>query len=215
MSEDYEKRINKLDSFFLWVASLSGVGFSIFIAYLKLPVLPYAPIFVIIALSLGIGYLNGAVFNDSFTNRMRGWNYFLTGLAIYVPLVSIKFSEPYFVANNISYSNFEPVLSATAGIIFVVLYLIFTIKVTPLIYRNLGRQYGVVTKRILNRSTVASVILGFSLFILVLAIGLLSNWVTLTIFVVIFFLFISPLVTEERRIKKINAIREVSRLRKH
>ena len=100
-------RINKLDSFFLWVASFSGVGFSIFIAYLKLPVLPYVPIFILIAISLGIGYLNGAVFCDSFTNRMRGWNYFLIGLAIYIPLASIKFSETYLSQKYSTYANLE------------------------------------------------------------------------------------------------------------
>ncbi len=203
MTTDYQTRINKFDSFFLWVASFSGVGFSIFIAYLKLPVLPYIPIFILIAISLGIGYLNGAVFSDSFTNRIRGWNYFLTGSAIYIPLASIKFSETYMTAHYPGYSNFEPTLSATVGIIFVILYLIFTQKITPAVYASLGNQFGSVTKKILNRSTLASVILAFSLFMLIFTVELSTNLLTLAIFIIFILMFIAPIVTQEKRIKKL------------
>jgi hypothetical protein len=102
-----------------------------------------------------------------------------------------------------SYSSFEPSLSALVGIIFVVLYLIFTARITPKVYENFGYQFGDVTKKILNRSTLASVILGFFLFILVSAIELSTNLLTLIIFIIFFLMFIYPIVTQERRIKKL------------
>jgi|WetSurMetagenome_2_1015567.scaffolds.fasta_scaffold94645_1 hypothetical protein len=202
----YSTRINKFDSFFLWVASLSGVGFSIFITYLKLPLLTYFPIFLLIAIGLGIGYLNGAIFCDSFTNRIRGWSYVLIGLAIYVPLATIKFSEAYLSQKYPEYVNLEPILSTVAGIVFVVIYLICMIKVTPKIYESFGLRYGVVTKKILNRTTLASVISGFTLFIFVSAISLSSNLFTFGVFILLILFLAAPIFTQERRVKKLSLL---------
>ena len=199
----YSTRINKLDSFFLWVASLSGVGFSIFISFLRVPVLTYFPIFILIAIGVAIGYLNGAVFNDSFANRMRGWSYLLIGLAIYVPLASLKFSETYLTQKFLGYTNLEPIFSVIFVMAFVVAYLICVIKVTPRIYESFGLRYGVVTKRILYRTAIASVILGFTLFILVSAINLSYNLLTFAIFLILMLLFASPIAMQERRVKKL------------
>lgn len=200
---DYQTRINKLDSFFLWVASLSGIGFSIFISFLHVPALTYFPIFVLIATAVAIGYLNGGVFHDSFANRMRGWSYLLIGLAIYVPFASLKFSETYLNQKFSGYSNWEPVLSAISAMVVVVAYFICVIKVTPRIYESFGLLYGAVTKKILYRTAIASVILGFTLFIFVSAINLSSNMLTFAIFLVIMLLFASPIVMQERRVKKL------------
>jgi hypothetical protein len=200
---DYQTRINKLDSFFLWIASLSGVGFSIFISFLQVPVLTYFPIFVLIAIGVAIGYLNGAVFQDSFANRMRGWSYLLIGLAIYVPFAGLKFSEIYLTQKFPGYTNWEPVFSTISGMVFVVAYFICVIKVTPRMYDSFGLGYGVVTKRILNRTAIASVILGFTLYIFVSAINFSSDLLTFAIFLILMLSFATPITVQERRVKKL------------
>ena len=201
---DYPMRINKLDSFFLWVASLSGLGFTIFISFLRVPVDPYLPIFVIIAVGLFIGYLNGAVFCDSFTNRMRGWNFVLVGLAIYAPLAAIKFSEGYLTSRFPNYATFETPLSVIAELSFIIIYLIGMIKITPKVYISFGLDYGVVTKRILNRTTISSVLLGISLFIFVS--GLQFNLITFILFMIVTVFLLSPITIQEKRIKKLSPL---------
>ena len=178
---DYQTRINKLDSFFLWVASLSGLGFTIFISFLRVPVIPYLPIFVIIAVGLLIGYLNGAVFCDSFTNRMRGWNFVLVGLA-----------------------TFENPLSVIAELSFLVIYLIGMVKITSKVYSSFGLDYGVVTKRILNRTTISSVLLGIALFVFVS--GLQFDLITFILFMIVTVFLLSPITVQEKRIRKLSPL---------
>jgi hypothetical protein len=199
---DYRNRINKLDSFFLWIASLSGVGFSIFISYLHLPILFYAPVFVLIAIGVGIGYLDGAVFNDSFTNRMRGWNYVLMGLAIYVPFACLNYSGLIFV-NNPDTSFIQTGFLMIAGLMPVGLYLLSVRITTPKIYRSFGLKYGIVTSRILNRTTMASILVGFTLFLFSSAMSSMTDIVGLIFFGIIVLLFVWPVPTQEKRIRKL------------
>ena len=195
-------RINKLDSFFLWVASLSGIGFSIFIAYLRLPILTYAPVFILIAIGVGIGYLNGAVFRDSFTNRLRGWNYVIMGLAIYIPFAFLN-SIGLGFANPTDYSFWSTLASMLVALIPVSIYLLSIKKITPKVYQSFNLPYDIVTKRILNRTTVASVLVGFTLFIVGSARHFISDSLSLVIFVLIILFLSWPIITEEIRVKKL------------
>jgi hypothetical protein len=199
---DYRTRINKLDSFFLWVSSLSGIGFSIFISYFKLPILTYAPVFVLIAIGVGVGYLNGAVFKDSFTNRMRGWNYVLMGLAIYVPFACLSSMDSVSV-NNPDYSYLFTIASMFTGLVPVVIYLISVKKLTPKVYQSFQLPYSIVTERILNRTTIASVLVGFTLFLFGSISGFMSNWLTLVFFAVLVLFLLWPVITQEKRVKKL------------
>ena len=197
-------RINKLDSFFLWIASLVGVGFTIFIGYFKLPWVLYLPIFILIGYSIYIGYLQGAVFYDSFTNRIRGWNYLLIGLSIYIPLTAIKYSESYFKSTFLLYPSLESILSISVGLGVLASYVIISKRIAaPSIYKSFGNPYGEVTKKIQNRTIQASFVLGFILYILVVALNPFSLNISLLLYIIFIGMLIVPLVSQERKISKL------------
>jgi hypothetical protein len=194
-------RLNKLDSFFLWVASLSGVGFSIFIAYLRVTFTPYIPIFVLIACAVCIGYLKGAVFSDKLTERIRGWNYLLLGLFTYMAFIFFTFSRSYIesqLPNSVLYFQTFTIIAV------VVIYVIISRKMAlPRIYDNFDEPYGKVTRRIMNRTMIPSFLLGAVLYIFALILSQTTFDVVLVVYSLFALLLIVPIITEEKRIGKL------------
>ena len=202
--EDCINRINKLDSFFLWIASLAGVGFTIFIGYFRLPVILYLPIVILIAYSIIVGYLQGAVFSDSFANRIRGWNYLLIGLSIYIPLTAIKYSESYFSSTFLLYPSLESILSISVGLGVLTSFVIISKRFpNPYLYKNFGKPYGEVTKKIHNRTVLASFVLGFILYVLLIALNTFALNISLLLYIIFIGLLIVPFMSEERKIRKL------------
>ena len=156
---DYSARINKLDAFFLWVASLSGIGFSIFIGYFRLPWIPYLPVFIIIFLAIYIGYIKGAILSDSFTERIRGWTYLIACISIYLPLTALSFNSA-LLAQGLPYSfsqNGATYIGMLLSSIITISYFFISKKFTnPYLYRSFNRQYDNVTRRILSRTFLSS-----------------------------------------------------------
>lgn len=201
---DYIRRINKLDSFLLWIASLSGVGFSILIGIFKLPWIPYLPIFILIGYAIYVGYLQGAVFSESFSNRIRGWNYLLSGLAIYVPLVSIKFNEKFLQSTFGIDPAFVPSLTTYVALAITVIYIIVTkTKLNAIVYKSFNQPYGNVTKNVFNRTYMASFILAFTLYVFAIALSQASFDIYLGLYFAFLLLLIVPMALEERKIKKL------------
>ena len=196
------RRIDKLDSFFLWVSSLSGLGFSVFITYLKTPIGPYIPIFALIAYSIAVGYVSGAISLDSFTERIRGWSYLTLGLSLYVPLTIMKIGESQLQdllgsMRNVAYLQMGLGLAIPLAIAF--LYNRFAVGG---IYRSFKQPREEVTNTILWRSTIASFYLGSLLYISILALYNenidLLNSLLYTCFILIFLI---PLVNEEKAMR--------------
>jgi hypothetical protein len=196
-------RLNKLDSFFLWVGSLSGVGFSILIAYFRLSWVPYVPIFILIGYAIGVGYLRGAVFSESFTERIRGWNYLLLGLSCYIPLIIFKFGssfiEPYFP----DYPNLAPSLTPIVVMLVVITYVVVSNKTSPAVYKSFDMSYGDVTKKIIYRTFVVSLFLGFALYNLALTFSQTKIDTSLLVYLIIILFLIIPLAAQEKRIQKL------------
>jgi|WetSurMetagenome_2_1015567.scaffolds.fasta_scaffold50330_2 hypothetical protein len=201
VESEERNRLNKLDSFFLWVASLSGIGFTIFISYLKLAWAPYVPIFILIGYALGIGYLKATVFSNSFTERIRGWNYLLLGLIAYFFLILVRFVSP-FTDNLIPNSNIY--LQPLVVVPVIIIYIYSAEKKTiPWIYANFGKKFGVTTKRILNRSILAAIFLGAILYVIALMLIELKVDFVLLVYLISTIFLIFPLFTEEKRINKL------------
>lgn len=196
-----KNRLNKLDSFLLWVASLSGVGFSVFIAYFELAWAPYAPIFFLIFYALAIGYLKGAVFFDSFTERIRGWNYLLLGLITYISFISFYFNNQYIEKILPGYSL---LIQTIVIVIIIVIFILITVKrTTPWLYNNFDEPLCKVTRTILRRSMSASVLLGAILYLFAIILSVTNPDSSLVIYIVTALLLIVPIAIEEDRIHKL------------
>lgn len=205
---DIRDRLGKLDSLLLWVASLSSLGFSLFIAYLKVPLVPYIPIFALIGFSIIVGYVNGAILSNSFTERIRGWNYLLLGLSFYVPSVVVKFGEPYFLTLYSDFSKVVPYLQLLLGLFIPLAYVLLNKKwAIPKIYRSFNIGVGEVTNKILARTFFASIYLGGTLYILALALyETKTDPLSITLYTLFFILFTDLLVSEEIKIRTLRRL---------
>jgi hypothetical protein len=207
-STGIRERVGKLDSFFLWITSLVSLGFSLFIAYLKMPLAPYIPIFVLIGISISIGYIDGAIFSDSFTDRIRGWNYLLLGLSFYVPAAAVRFGEPYFKTFYTDYPKVSPYFEILLGLIIPIVYVLLNRRVAvPKVYRSFNIDTGEITNRILARTYSASICFGCLLYVLALALyeTKMDN-LSIALYVLFFILFIDLVISEEVKIRTLRKI---------
>jgi hypothetical protein len=193
------QKMDKLDSLFLWVASLAGVGFTIFVAYLHVPFVLYIPVFVLITYALAVGYVHGGIFLDSLTERVRGWIYLFFGLSIYVPIGVIRFGEAYFESYFPGFSRVSPYLQIVFGLTIPLAYFYANVKwVLPRLYVTFGIIRGDVTKRILQKTYINSLCFGFAVFILSFSLydsGIDISSVMQNVAVLV--LFLLPIVSEE------------------
>jgi len=105
-------KLGKLDSLFLFVPTLLGIGFSLFQYYLGIIKEPSAmialmPILIVgIGMPVYIGYYRGGIKLDSMIERARGWIYLVGGAGNYIALMAVAiaavslpvvFALPYFV----------------------------------------------------------------------------------------------------------------------
>jgi hypothetical protein len=148
--------------------------------------------------------LQGAVFSDSFADRIRGWNYLLIGLSIYIPLTAIKYSENYFASTFLLYPSLESILSISVGLGVLAAYVVTSKRfATSALYDSFGKPYGEVTKKIHKRTLLASFVLGFILYVLLVALNPLALNISLFLYIIFIILLIVPLVSEERKIGKL------------
>ena len=198
----FDRRIDKLDSLFLWVSSLSGIGFSVFVTYLKMPVGPYIPILALIAYSLVVGYVSGAISLDSFTERIRGWSYLTLGLSLYVPLAIMKIGE----------SQLQDLLDSLKAVAYLRMVLGVAIPLTIAflynrfaigrIYRSFEQPKEEVTNTILGRSTLTSFYLGCLLYISILALYNENiNLLYMLLYSCFILIFLIPLIYEEKAMR--------------
>jgi hypothetical protein len=195
---DSEIRIGKLDSFFLWVCSLSALGFTVFVGYLQAPIAPYLPIFILIACSIAFGYVDGAILSDSFTKRIRGWNYFLMGLAIYVPFAVTEFGKSQIRTFFPSIPNVVMYFQLFFGFILPICYILLNRRLTPRIYKNFKVTLGDVTKAILQSSFLTSLYLACILYVSALVLQYTESVIYIKLLYVLFIvLFLTQMITEE------------------
>ncbi len=201
----FRNRMDKLDSLFLMVASFTGAGFTVFVAYLHVPLVSYLPVFVLIAYSLAIGYVHGAIFNSSLTERIRGWTYFLFGLSIYIPTSVLKFGEPYFQSNYPGYSTIAPYLQTALGVALPLAFFVVNYRwALPKLYQTFKVARGEVTKRILEKTYVNALCFGFALFILFFALNNPTTDYSSTLLnIAMFTLFLLPIVSEEAKTRSL------------
>jgi hypothetical protein len=182
----------------------------------------YFPIFVLIGYAVYVGYIQGAVFSNSFSNRIRGWNYLLIGLAIYVPLIALKYNEQFLQSTFHIDQGLIQMLTTYTGVGISLAYVIISkTKVNAYIYKSFNQPYGEVTKNIFNRTYMASFIFAFTLYIFALALSQASFDVYLGSNFAFLLILVFPMVLQEKRIKKLllveklQAFVKVERLQKN
>jgi len=201
LSPDIERRINRLDSLFLWVCSLSALGFSVFVGYLQIPVAPYIPVFILVACSVSFGYISGAVFSDSFTERIRGWNYLLMGLAIYVPFAAIEFGKSQIEMILPDIPRASMYFQLLFGSAVPLCYILSSRKMLPKLYASFRMPKGKVTNAILRSSFLGGLYLACILYLSALALQHPESALSIKALYVLFIaLFLIPLTKEELRI---------------
>jgi len=198
-----QRRIDKLDSFFLWVSSLSFLGFSILVVYLKLPPVPYLPVFGMVAYSIAISYISGAILSDSFTERIRGWNYLFLSLSFYTPIAIMQFFESQIQAVFYEFPNYKPFVQLIIGLVIPIIYIILNKRLaTPRIYQSFKKTRGKVTNRIMGHTFFASIDLGGMLYILAFAVyEMKTDLVSLLLYILFLIAFTGSLYIEEKTIR--------------
>jgi hypothetical protein len=197
-----KNRLNKLDSLLLWVGSLSGVGFSIFVSYLRITWAPYVPIFLLIGFALVIGYLKGAVFADSFTERIRGWNYLLLGLITYSLFISFYILINPFIESFLS--GYSTLIQTIVVVTVIAIYIFISVKkIIPWLYGNFDEPYCQITRRIIQRTIVASILLGTTLYVFAILLNQPKLDLSIIVYVITAFLLIIPIIREEKRVGKL------------
>jgi hypothetical protein len=99
LSENWEKKLEKLDNAFLFIISLVGLLFTIVQVYREgvNGLIEISPLLVLgVALPFYVGYIRGAIeYGDSLTERVRGWVYLTVGvnatLGFFLSRVNIGF----------------------------------------------------------------------------------------------------------------------------
>lgn len=197
--EIIDRRIGKLDSLFLWISSFSGLGFSIFVVYFKTSPGQYMPVFLLIGYSIVFGYIRGTVFSDSFTERIRGWNYLILGLCIYVPSAIIRFGELHVQTLVPYFPRLVPYFQLSFGIAVPFIYVFLAMRYAlPRIYKSFEISYGHVTSKILGRTFLASLCLGCLLYMFGVALyQMKTDFLSLLLYVLFGIVFIAPLISEE------------------
>jgi len=187
-----EKRIDKLDSLFLWVSSISAISLSVFTS-LKMSLISSLPVLILIGISVLIGYVDGAIFSKSFTRRIGGWNYLLLGLTFYIPIVVIQFGE----------YTFSLLLQTILGAVIPLIFILGSFYgIIPRIYENFQITLGIVTKQILKRNALASICFASILYLIAFAGQNLKNDLfSIALLISFFVVFIIPLVRLEREIR--------------
>ena len=81
-----KRRIDRLDSAFLFIISTFSLTFSILSYFLQRQlIIAYITILIpTIMISLKVGYIDGALLKDNFTERIRGWIYLFTTIFTYI-----------------------------------------------------------------------------------------------------------------------------------
>ena len=211
-----ERRINKLDSFFLWFCSLSALGFTVFVGYLNVQLAPYLPIFILIAYSVALGYVDGAILSDSFTRRIRGWNYLFMGLAIYIPFAATEFGKSQIQVVFPDIPRVVMYFQLFFGSVLPISYFLFNRRILPKLYESFRIPKGDVTNVILRSSFFTSVYLACILYISALILQYAESTLSFKVLYILFIvLFLTPLIAEEIKIRHLLRLEKNQSFVKH
>jgi len=119
-----ERRIERLDEFFLFITSVFGLFFSLLYALLGYQEIVYGffPLLIIgLVIPVYIGYVRGAILLDTLEERVRGWIYFLHGVVFYVTSSVLFGVNKILVIWNVEFELFSGFFLLIGGILIGVL----------------------------------------------------------------------------------------------
>lgn len=115
-----DRRIERLDEFFLFITSVLGLFFSWLYTLLGYREIVYGflPLLIIgLVIPIYIGYVRGAILLDTLEERVRGWIYFLYGVIFYL-IFSILFAvNKLLLILNIEFEPFSGLLFLAGNVL--------------------------------------------------------------------------------------------------